>query len=169
MGWWGFASPFVLQGETWVNGAAVDATTNRPQAMSALSVLTTGGVTAGRLGQGKTSYPWVGDVAELLVYSQPRSSLERKLVEDYLARRYAIYVPTVAQPLISPDGATVSGTSTVTLTAPTPGSVARYTLDGSTPTEASPLYTGPLSLSHSAIVKARAFRPGHIPSAVATS
>src|SRR5262249_47452867 len=82
MTWWGFASPFVLDGQTWVNAAAVDGTvTARPQTMSVLSVLPTGGVTADRLAQGKTNLPWIGDVAELLIYSEPRSGLQRKLVE----------------------------------------------------------------------------------------
>jgi alpha-mannosidase len=52
----------------------------------------------------------------------------------------------------------------VTLTSPNPGAVIRYTLDGSAPTETSPRYGGPLALSESATVTARAFAPGLDPS-----
>jgi hypothetical protein len=172
-GWkalWGLASPFVLDGQTWLNGVAADGTVAaRPQSLSVLSVLPTGGVSADRLFDGKANTPWVGDVAELVVSSDVLSGVQRKLVEDYLARRYALYVPTVIAPLVSPDGGTFEGSMTVTLAAPTPGSVVRYTLDGSGPTEASPLYVEPLSLARSAILKARAFRPGHIASTVSTA
>ena len=167
---WGFASPLVLNGQTWLNGVAVDGTTTtRPETLSVLSVLPTGGVSADRLFAGKTNLPWIGDIAELVVYTEPLTGVQRKLVEDYLARRYALYVPTVIEPLVSPDGGTFEGSIDVTLTAPTPGSVVRYTLDGSDPTEASPLYDGPLSLTRSATLKARAFRPGHIASPVSTA
>ena len=44
--WWAWTNPSILTGQTWLNGVAVDGqTTNRPQAMSVLSVLTTAGVT----------------------------------------------------------------------------------------------------------------------------
>src|SRR5262249_51525967 len=42
----GYTSPAVLNGQTWLNGTAVDGTqTSRPQTMSVLSVLSTAGVT----------------------------------------------------------------------------------------------------------------------------
>ena len=48
----------------------------------------------------------------------------------------------------------------VTMTSETPGVVIHYTLDGAEPTPQSTLYEGPFALRHSAIVKARAYRPG---------
>ena len=42
----------------------------------------------------------------------------------------------------------------------TPGVEIRYTLDGSEPTPRSTLYRGPFKLDHSAVIKARAYRPG---------
>ena len=137
--------------------------------MSALSVLTTAGVTADSQFSGSSNYPWYGDIAELAIADQALTSLERKLVEDYLVRRYAVYVPTVAAPVVSPDGGSFSGSVAVTLSAPTPGSAVRYTLDGSNPTESSALYASPLPLTHSANLRARAFRPGHIPSDLAVA
>lgn len=43
-----------------------------------------------------------------------------------------------------------------------------YTLDGSTPTEKSPLYTGPFTIENSTIVNARAFADGETPSFVSS-
>ncbi|MDX1933733.1 MAG: PA14 domain-containing protein [Capsulimonadales bacterium] len=49
------------------------------------------------------------------------------------------------------------------------GATVRYTLDGSDPTPASRAYTGPFSLTQSAVVKARAFATNAQPSAIATA
>ena len=48
----------------------------------------------------------------------------------------------------------------LTMTSKTPDVEIRYTDDGSEPTPQSTLYKGPFQLSHSAIVKAKAYRPG---------
>lgn len=54
----------------------------------------------------------------------------------------------------------------VSLTTPEADATIRYTLDGSPPTEASPAYTGPLTLTANTVVRAAAFAPGRTPSAV---
>lgn len=51
-------------------------------------------------------------------------------------------------------------TQDVRLTCPTPGAQIHYTLDGSEPAPTSSLYTNPLTLKESTVVRARAFRPG---------
>lgn len=48
----------------------------------------------------------------------------------------------------------------VMLTSPNPGATIRYTLDGSEPTVASPVYAEPLDIERTTTVKARAFAPG---------
>lgn len=48
----------------------------------------------------------------------------------------------------------------VTMTSKTPEVEIRYTDDGSEPTPQSTLYRGPFRLDHSAIIKAKAYRPG---------
>ena len=48
----------------------------------------------------------------------------------------------------------------VTMTSRTPGVVIHYTLDGSDPTPRSASYDSPFPLTGSAVIKARAFRPG---------
>ncbi|PYU56058.1 MAG: hypothetical protein DMG55_25520, partial [Acidobacteria bacterium] len=64
-------------------------------------------------------------------------------------------------PSISPAGQSFTGTLTVTMTDSTAGASIYYTLDGSTPTAASTLYTGPISVSGTetitAIVSASGF------------
>ncbi|MBL7952564.1 MAG: CotH kinase family protein [Flavobacteriales bacterium] len=51
----------------------------------------------------------------------------------------------------------------------TPPSEIRYTLNGSEPTESSLLYTGPLTVNSSSVVKARVFKVGRAPSAVVSA
>ncbi|MBZ5589340.1 MAG: chitobiase/beta-hexosaminidase C-terminal domain-containing protein [Acidobacteriia bacterium] len=50
--------------------------------------------------------------------------------------------------------------TTVTLTSPNPGATIRYTLDGSEPSAASPVYSEPVRLDRTTTLKARAFAPG---------
>ena len=129
------ANPAVLNGETWLNGVLVNGTTtNRPQTMSVLSVLTTAGVTADRLFSGKSSSPWLGDIAELIVYTQPLTASQRKSIEDYLTLKYAAFVGTAGAPEFSPKGGAFTDSVEVSLTTPTPGAEIHYTTDLSDPT-----------------------------------
>ena len=62
-----------------------------------------------------------------------------------------------AAPVISPVTGTYSSVQTVTITETgVPGTI-RYTLNGTEPTEASPLYSGPFSVSTAVTVKAKTF------------
>ncbi|MEI6395295.1 MAG: chitobiase/beta-hexosaminidase C-terminal domain-containing protein, partial [Verrucomicrobiota bacterium] len=68
------------------------------------------------------------------------------------------------------DEITVSGDNPaapvdVVITCATTGATIYYTLDGTLPTTTSQLYTGPLSLTDAAVVRARAFQSGFQPSA----
>lgn len=77
--------------------------------------------------------------------------------------------PTVATPQISPAGATSVNPVQVTLATATTGAQIRYTLDGRSPDQSSPLYTGPFTVSSSAYLQVRAFRSGFAPSGLATA
>jgi hypothetical protein len=57
----------------------------------------------------------------------------------------------------------------VTLSATTPGAQIRYTTDGSEPVVSSTLYSAPVTISQSAVLKCRAFVSGGIASKVVTS
>ena len=58
------------------------------------------------------------------------------------------------------------GETTVTMSSRTEGAAIRYTLDGSEPTEASPLYTEPFRITESCTIRARAFKDGFPSSSV---
>ncbi|MCR5611159.1 MAG: lamin tail domain-containing protein [Clostridiales bacterium] len=74
----------------------------------------------------------------------------------------------VREPVFSKSGLYSSGGETVSITTATAGAEIRYTLDGSTPTRSSHLYTGPIALSGNTVIKARAFMDGLVNSPVAT-
>ena len=75
----------------------------------------------------------------------------------------------VATPTISPNGESFVSSATVTLADATPNATIYYTLNGSTPTTNSLLYTTPFVLTNSAEVQAIAVSPGAANSAVASA
>ena len=70
-------------------------------------------------------------------------------------------------PTLDPAGGVFSGSVIVAATCASAVAQIRYTLDGSTPTTNSVLYTGPLTLTTETEVLMRAFLPDQIPSPVA--
>ena len=64
-------------------------------------------------------------------------------------------------------GGTFTNAISVTLTTSTPGAQIHYTTDGSNPTPTSALYSGPLTLTNTALLKAVASKSGLMDSAVA--
>jgi sugar lactone lactonase YvrE len=77
--------------------------------------------------------------------------------------------PFAAPPVISPNGGTYSSAQTITITDTTPSASIYYTIDGTTPTLASPQYSGSFVLSANATVKAFAAAPGFVSSSVASA
>lgn len=73
----------------------------------------------------------------------------------------------VATPLFSLAAGTFSNSVTVTLKCPTSGATIRYTLDGSNPTNTSPLYKKALTFTNSVALTAQAFKKTMVDSAVA--
>jgi hypothetical protein len=76
---------------------------------------------------------------------------------------------TVATPTFNPAGGTYATAQSVTIATTTAGASIRYTVDGSTPTGASTLYTGPITVSATTTVKAIGLASGLTNSAVATA
>ena len=74
----------------------------------------------------------------------------------------------IEMPVISKSRDRFDGPMQVSIKCPTPKVEIRYTLDGSVPTEKSPLYTKPFTIQNSVVVRARAFKKGESPSFVAT-
>ncbi|WP_168735716.1 chitobiase/beta-hexosaminidase C-terminal domain-containing protein [Cohnella fermenti] len=67
---------------------------------------------------------------------------------------------TAAEPNFSPPGGTYTAAQTVSIASATPGAEIRYTVDGSTPTATSALYTGPIQVSETKTLTAIAFKSG---------
>jgi hypothetical protein len=78
-------------------------------------------------------------------------------------------VPTTATPTFSPTGGTYMTTQVVTISDSTPSSTIYYTLDGTTPTHASSVYSSSLTISSTTTVKALGSTAGYTDSAVATA
>ncbi|MCU0453611.1 MAG: GH92 family glycosyl hydrolase [Bacteroidetes bacterium] len=75
-------------------------------------------------------------------------------------------VPIALTPVVAPSRLAFADSLVVTLSSGTSASVVRYTLDGLEPTTASTRYDGPITLSETSMLKARAFAEGRIPSGV---
>src|ERR687887_494400 len=75
----------------------------------------------------------------------------------------------VAPPTFSPPEGTYVGPQTVTLSDATSGATIYYTTDGSVPTPASTVYTGPIAVTRTTTLKAMAAASGMADSAVATA
>ena len=72
---------------------------------------------------------------------------------------YTILIPPTA-PLVSPAGGSFSNPQQVTLNCPTEGAAIHYTLDDTTPTENSPLYSEPFTIGTDTTVKVIAVKDG---------
>jgi parallel beta-helix repeat protein len=77
--------------------------------------------------------------------------------------------PVVTAPKITPSGGNFTGSASVTMSTPTANSSIYYTTDGSTPSQSSTPYTGPMTVTANATIKARAFRSGYNPSTVTSA
>jgi len=82
---------------------------------------------------------------------------------------YTISSPTAATPTFSPAGGTYTSAQTVTISDATSGATIYYTTNGTTPTTASALYSGPITVSASETLEAIATATAHSTSAVATA
>jgi hypothetical protein len=80
-----------------------------------------------------------------------------------------VVLPQVATPTFSPGSGTLTGGEKVSISCATMGATIRYTIDSSAPTSSSTIYTGPIALSASTVLSARAFASGMADSAVATA
>src|SRR5207247_1722759 len=75
---------------------------------------------------------------------------------------------TVATPTLSPAAGAYAAPLDVTIATTTSGATIRYTLDGTDSTPQSPAYIGAFTIGVTTTVKARGYKAGYTPSAVAT-
>ena len=91
----------------------------------------------------------------------------------YVPAQYALSVYGVQgfinAPVIAPAGGNFVNTVTITITDTSAGASIYYTLDGTTPTAASTLYTAPFVLTSNAVVTAIAIQSGAVNSSVTTA
>ena len=72
----------------------------------------------------------------------------------------------VSAPTFSPTAGSYSTSRTISISTSTAGATIRYTIDGTTPVETSPIYSAPILISSTATLKARAWKTGYTPSTV---
>jgi hypothetical protein len=77
--------------------------------------------------------------------------------------------PTAAAPVIAPSGGTFSAGQSVQLSSTTPSAEIYYTLDGTSPTPSSTLYSGAITINTDTTIKAIASAPGYIQSSVSSA
>ena len=94
----------------------------------------------------------------------------------YLGAAYQVDVygllngaPIAAAPVISPNGGAFGSTQQVTLSTTTASANIYYTLDGSVPTTAATLYTGPFPLNTQTVVRAIANASNYIQSSISSA
>jgi len=88
---------------------------------------------------------------------------------QYSLTVYGVASSFLAAPSISPNGGSFVSSVTITLSDADPAATIYYTIDGSTPTTNSLLYTIPFVLTNTASVQAIAVKPGAVNSAVASA
>lgn len=78
--------------------------------------------------------------------------------------RYSHEMQKVEKPVFSPAGGNYADSVIVTITTDTEEALIHYTLDGSEPDEDSNLYTSPIVIDATSVIKARAYKEGWLPS-----
>ena len=76
-------------------------------------------------------------------------------------------MPTVATPTFTPEAGTYFEEQTVSIACATDGATIHYTIDGTDPTENSPVYSTPININETSTLKAIAMKEGYDNSAIA--
>ncbi len=105
-----------------------------------------------------TSAVDLGDTGTDPLFGAGRSDAFQSIIDNLL----------VAAPQINPPGGIFTETQFVEMSTNTAESVIYYTLNGEDPEETDSLYTGPIEIDESKILKARAFRSNYTPSPIIT-
>lgn len=88
---------------------------------------------------------------------------------EVMSESYLINLPRVATPIFNPGGGSYATSQQVTLSSETAGAAIHYTVDGSTPSGSSTIYTGPLTVTSDQTIKAIATKYGYVDSDIASA
>lgn len=99
----------------------------------------------------------------------PAAKLVLDKTATFTTQTATVTTPTTATPFIAPKPGSYASAQTVSITDATTGAAIYFTQDGSTPTTASALYTGPFTISTTQTIQAIAAAAGDLNSAVASS
>lgn len=102
-----------------------------------------------------------GDPDRLVFLGEPTPMAENSMY-------YTTSLSRSDRPMFSLPGGMYQETLEVALSSPAAGTTIRYTTDGSEPSTASPVYTAPLPVFFSQVIKARVYETGKLPGEVAT-
>jgi hypothetical protein len=117
--------------------------------------------------------------APTLPYTAPISVITTKTIKAKATKtgltdsgvataNYVILPPNVVATLtFNPPGGSYTTTQNVTIACATAGATIRYTVNGSDPTESSPQFTSPITVSATTVVKAKAYKTNWISSDIA--
>jgi len=86
---------------------------------------------------------------------------------DIITAEYEIVLPQVATPTFTPTPGNYVQAQLVSISCSTEGAEIRYTIDGSEPSQSSPMYENPLDINTNTTLKALAFKENYPPSEVA--
>jgi hypothetical protein len=81
----------------------------------------------------------------------------------------ATYTMVCVNPTITLDGGTYYNDQSTTITTTTAGATIRYTLDGTTPTESSAVYSSAIAITSSKTLKAKVFKSGYTASSMVSA
>jgi hypothetical protein len=114
-----------------------------------------------------TAGPW--SIPAALQAGQIGFSLPNNYWSGLIVDNFKVTQTLVAEkPTFSPSGKYISGPTAITVLSGTTGASIYYTLDGSTPTSVSTLYTAPVMVSNGTTLRAIALAEGFDPSEVTT-
>lgn len=111
---------------------------------------------------------WTGDVSCVASVTSAITTIVMPAGNVTLTATYRD-VPIASTPVFTWGGGVSSGMQIVAISSSTIGSDIYYTLDGTTPTVSSTLYTGPISISSDKTIKAIAVKGGYANSAVGSA
>ena len=144
----------------------------------ALTHATATGLPAISSGSWQTARQWLSGPVTFTATHGGNAGLTVTLATDTNARvmdadsSFAFYIDTLStiSPLtISPPAGTYTQAIQATITTSTTGATIYYTLNGSDPTNTSPVYGGPITINADTTLKARAYKAGFHASAIATA